>query len=479
MRQQPPLQESIERVLGDERRALAEFLGRLEFQSWRQAGLAVICVVIAAALSLLPEHPGLESEGRYAFFILLLAAGLWVSEAIPAYAVALLVVALEIMLLGDMGRSDHAQDWSRFVAPWASPLLWLFIGGFVLGQAATRTGLDRWLAHTVLTLCGATPRRTLFGLMSVGFILSMFMSNTAAAAMLLAIALPIARSCPPGDRARKAVILGVAVATNLGGMATLNGSPPNAIAAGALGGLDAFDFARWIMVGLPPALLLFAGSYALLVRLFPAATEASLALPKLADAPRLPAWQHLIVIVVFAATVLLWMTSSWHRIPSPIISFLPITLFSAFGILRSEDVRALPWDVLMLLLGGLALGLAVNETGLASWIVGMLPISGFGRIALALAAAYAAVVLSNFMSNTAATNILVPIGVALGAGSEALVAVPIALSASGAMCLAISTPPNAMAYATGELETRDLLVTGLALAVVTPAVVVTWCALML
>jgi sodium-dependent dicarboxylate transporter 2/3/5 len=463
--------------VSDERREIRRLVQRLEVRSWQHAVQVLGCVAVASGLSFVPRHAGLAEPGRWALFILILAAGLWVTEAMAAFGVALLVVGLEILLLGDLGRAS--DEWSRFVAPWASPLVWLFLGGFVLGKGAAKTGLDRWLARRVLEVSGTTPTRSLFGLMAVGFVLSMFMSNTAAAAMLVAIATPIAVSRPKGDPARKGIFIGVAVATNLGGMGTLIGSPPNAIAAGALGGLSAFSFTRWMLVGLPPALVLFGVSFAWIALRYRSASGGEAPLPTLKVVDRLPAWRQLIVLLVFGTTVLLWMFSGVHGIPTPVVSFLPICVFSATGILRAVDVRELQWDVLLLILGGLSLGQAVTETGLASWLVDSLPVSSLGRLSLGLAVAYATAALSNFMSNTAAANILVPIGVALGQGFEGLVAVPIALAASCAMCLPISTPPNAIVFASGELQTRDFMGIGLVLAAVAPALAVAWCAAVL
>ena len=462
----------------EERRELRALLERLEVRSWRQGLLTLVCLVLAWSVSYLPAHTDLSDPGRHALFILLFAAGLWVTEAVASYGVALLVVGLEILLLGDMGRR---ADWDRFLAPWASPLLWLFLGGFVLGQAASKTGLDLWLARRVLTLSGTTPARALLGLMVVGFVLSMFMSNTAAAAMLLAIATPIAAARPDGDPSRRALLLGVAVATNLGGMATLIGTPPNAIAAGAVGGEAEIDFARWLLIGLPPGVVLFLVSYMLLRAWYPATDGSAAPLPPLTLEleERLPAWRQVIVMVVFALTVVLWMTGGWHGVPTPVISFLPISLFAATGILRAADVRSLQWDVLLLLFGGLALGLAVTETGLAGWMVARMPVEGLAPVALSLVMAYTTVILSNFMSNTAAATVLVPVGVALAPGFEPLAAVSIALAASTGMCLPISTPPNAIAFAGGQLQGKDFMRIGLVLALLCPALAVGWGALVL
>jgi sodium-dependent dicarboxylate transporter 2/3/5 len=172
------------------------------------------------------------------------------------------------------------------------------------------------------------------------------------------------------------------------------------------------------------------------------------------------------------------MTTGWHRTPTPVVSFLPIVVFAASGVLRPHDIRALQWDVLLLVAGGLSLGAAVTDTGLAAWIVERLPVSGGGQVALALAFALAATALSNVMSNTAATNVLVPLGIALAPGLEEAVAVPIALAASCAMCLPVSTPPNALVFATGEIAARDFLRVGLLMGALGPLLTVAWCTLL-
>ncbi|MEZ4408540.1 MAG: DASS family sodium-coupled anion symporter [Polyangiales bacterium] len=469
--------------VGDARRDVRALLGRLEVRSWASGARALACVTVALALAYLPAHPGLDPAARHAMFILLVAAGLWITEAIPAFAVALVVMALAIVLLGDMGRPGGALGWERFVAPWASPMVWLFLGGFVLGRAASRTGLDRSVAMRALALFGPSPSGALLGLMGVAYVLSMFMSNTAATAMLLAVVAPILASVPPGDPLRKALALGVPVAANLGGMATLIGSPPNAIAVGALGE-STIDFARWMLIGLPPSLALLVAAWLFLrwryrsgvAAVTLASVEASI--DAAGEPPeRLSAWRRIIVVATLALTVGLWFTSSLHGIPTPVVSFLPITVFAAVGVMTPLDIRALGWDILLLLAGGLVLGVVVSTTGLAEWAVGHIPLGGLGPVSVALAAAFATVLLSNLMSNTAAANILVPVAIALTPHARPLSAATVALAASCAMALPISTPPNAIAYATRELDARDFLAVGVGVGVVGPLLVVGWASL--
>jgi sodium-dependent dicarboxylate transporter 2/3/5 len=288
---------------------------------------------------------------------------------------------------------------------------------------------------------------------------------------------PLVATMKKGDPMGKAILLGVPFAANVGGMGTIIGSPPNAIAAGLLAESAPVDFLSWMLAGLPPAVLLLALAWLFLVRSYPS-QGAQIDIRGLdwetRTGSQLPMWKRLLVLPVFVLTVLLWMTGPIHQMPTAVVSFIPITLFAITGILTVHEIRRLQWDVLLLLAGGLSLGVAIRETGLALWLVDLLPAEHLSTIALAFTLAYVTTILSNFMSNTAATNILAPIAMALAAGFEAIVVIPLALGASAAMCLPISTPPNAIAYASGRLESRDFIKGGILMGLVGPAVAVLW-----
>jgi sodium-dependent dicarboxylate transporter 2/3/5 len=285
------------------------------------------------------------------------------------------------------------------------------------------------------------------------------------------------------DPVGRALVLAAAVGANLGGMATIIGTPPNAIAAGALAKLGApVSFGAWVSSAAPPALVLAVIAWGWLVlryRPLVASLDVAALLAQVSEGaearPAAPRWQRVVVGVSLAAAIALWMTGSWHDIPAEVIAIMPMALFAALGILDERDVREMSWDVLLLLAGGLTLGVVVAKTGLATWLLSMLPLDALGPQALAFAVAFAACGLSNFMSNTAAANILVPIAAALAAvGEPAALVIPVALGTSGAMCLPVSTPPNAIAYGTGLITTRDLLEIGLLLGLLTPLLSVLW-----
>ncbi|MFT5087767.1 MAG: sodium-dependent dicarboxylate transporter 2/3/5 [Candidatus Latescibacterota bacterium] len=465
----------------DTRAEIQRLFGHMEFSfsAVRSLVKVCICTALAGSVTFMPTYVGLSPAGEWAFFILLLASGLWMTEAIPAYAVALLVIGLEVAILGRPGGvfARGGGDWEIFVRPWSSPLIWLFFGGFVLAEAATKTALDRWVASRVLGRFGDGPGAVLFAAMAITFVFSMFMSNTATAAMMVAVMGAVLKDLDEGDPFARALLLGIAVAANVGGMATIIGSPPNAIAAGALESIRPISFLTWIVIGLPPALVLCALGWLYLTRRYRSANS-RIDLASLRDVRRqgesMPRWRRWLVVGVFALTIGLWLSGPWHRIPSPVVSFVPIVLFAVSGVIGPRDIRALHWDVLILLAGGMALGVGVAETGLAGWLVERLPVDQLSDFSMALVLAAIAMVLSNFMSNTAAANILIPIGLAIGVGLERQVAVSIALGASAAMCLPISTPPNAVVYSKGWLASRDFLWIGVLIGGLAPLLVSLW-----
>lgn len=476
----------------DTRAEYKRIVGHLEFHSGVALFKFLLCLLIAGVIAFLPQYTDLEPAARWTLGIVLFCGLLWMTEAIPAFAVALLAIGLQIVILGKPGGVMNPEGdpdaWEKFVEPWASPSMWLFFGGFILAKASARTGLDRSLAGNLLRLAGSKPEKVLLVAMATTFVFSMFLSNTATAAMMLAILGPMLGSLQaPG--ASRAMILGVAFSANLGGMGTIIGTPPNAIASGLLGDVYPIDFLKWMLFGLPPAILLLAGLWWSLSKKVRLASfqlldpETPETKPKHPDG-HAPRWQRWTVLALIIATIGLWLTGAWHGIPTAVISFLPIVLFSITGVIRAKDIRSLDWDILILLAGGLSLGVGVSQSGLAEWIAARLGTLELAPWAMGLIFGMLTLALSNFMSNTAASNILIPIGIAAGTASggsveAAAFAVPMALSASAAMCLPISTPPNAIAYASGRVRSKDFLLPGLVLGLIACPLATLWSRLLL
>ncbi|BCX46442.1 di- and tricarboxylate transporter [Haloferula helveola] len=440
------------------------------------------CAALAAAVVWGPGWLGsdlyadLSPGGQAALGIMVFAAGLWVTEAMPAFAVALLVIGLQIAILGNPGGvwapADSKDAWTLFVKPWSSPTMWLFFGGFVLAHACSKTQLDRWMAGHLLGRFVGRPPLLVLGVMAVTFVFSMFMSNTATAAMMVAVTAPVIAGLPEGSRLGRGVVIAVALAANLGGIGTIIGTPPNAIAAGQLADGQKIDFMRWMMIALPPALVLAALGYGVVWwRWIRGEKGIEGSLDSAIEGDDRQFRHRLIVMLVFAITVGLWMSESVLGIPSPVVSFVPIVVFAVTGVIGATDMRQLPWDVLLLLAGGLSLGVGVKETGLAAWLADQVP-NTLPPLAIAAVFCFVGLVLSNLMSNTAAAALLVPLGASLVAAEDSrIVILSVAIGCSAAMALPISTPPNAIAYGSGRISSRDFLVPGLVVGLLTPLVV--------
>jgi sodium-dependent dicarboxylate transporter 2/3/5 len=446
--------------------------------------------IIALSISFIPEYP-ISKEANYTMFILLFAAGLWISEAIPAFAVSLLVVALEIILLGfnDFNFSSGSNEWKYYLSPWSSPLIFLFLAGFIMALAASKIKLDVWLAKKVLFLVGENPRNIMVGILFITFFLSMFISNTATAAMMLTLVLPLVNSLKDTNQFKKALLLAIVIAANLGGMGTIIGTPPNAIAVGALGE-NAPSFLGWMLIALPPALITLVILSFIIYKLYPS-NELFIDLNSVryvehyddstkdfSKEPMIVSWKKKITVVLFITTVLLWLTTPLHHIPIAVISFLPIIGFTLFGIIDGDDINKIRWDVIILIVGGLSLGLAVTNTGLDKYIATLIPIDGYSALIVMFIFSYIIVIISNFMSNTAATNIMLPIVIALAVSISQEATLPltltVALCASLAMCLPVSTPPNAVVYSAKVLGSREFLLVGIIGGLIGPLIVVSW-----
>jgi len=446
--------------------------------------------LLAYVLAFVPSYT-LTVEANYTLFILLFAAGLWISEAIPAFAVSLLVVALEIVLLGfpDFNFSSGSSDWKLYLQPWSSPLIFLFLAGFIMAAAASKTKLDVWLAKKVLFIVGSKPKNIVTGLIAISFTLSMFVSNTATAAMMMTILIPLLVHIKNNNPFRKTIFLAVMIGANLGGMSTIIGTPPNAIAVGILGS-DAPSFIGWMFLALPPALIVTLVLRFAVLKLYPS-NENFINLTsikevehfddstkKFSKIPTLPSWKKNITILLFTLTILMWLTSPLHNVPIAVVSFIPIIGFTLFGIIDADDIASIRWDVIILIIGGLSLGLGVSSTGLDVWFATLISTDTLSVLVMMFIFSYVVVIVSNFMSNTAATNIMLPIVIALAMSisesASQMVVIAVALSASFAMCLVVSTPPNAVIYASKKLDAKDFLTIGAIAGLIGPLVVMAW-----
>ncbi len=455
----------------------------------RRIGLAAGPLLFILLL-ILPPPPGLAAEGWRAAAVGVLMATWWVTEAIPIPATALLPLAL-FPVLG-VGSMDQAA------APFANPLIFLFLGGFLLALAVERWDLHRRIALSVIARVGTRPRRLVAGFMASAALLSMWVSNTATTLMLLPIGVSVVEwlreddqedvgSAEPGAAVRArgfatALMLGIAYASSIGGMGTLIGTPPNALVAGFLSetyGIE-IGFARWMLIGVPVVAVGVPAAYAILVRLHPMEAHSAAggrieteiaALGRMSRAERR-------VAIVFGLTAVAWVTrpivERWIpglsdagiAIAGALILFLlPAGDSRGVFLLDWSTARQVPWGILLLFGGGLSLASGIERTGLAEWLgTSMEALAGWPLVLLLAAVAAVILLVTELASNTATAASFLPIGGALAVAlghDPVLLAVPIGLAASAAFMLPVSTAPNAIAYGTGAVRMGEMVRAGI------------------
>lgn len=387
--------------------------------------------------------------------IFTIAALLWMTEIIPLHATAFVIVLLETLFLRDfpIGTFFHS---------FFEPIIIIFLGGFVLAAAFQKYGVDSILARVILSKTPPTPFAILLSVMFITAVLSMWISNTATTALMIGVLIPVLRELED-KRFKKGLILSIPFAANVGGIATPIGTPPNAIAIGILAknGVD-ISFLKWMEFGLPISIFGIIMIAILLYLIFkPTAHKLFIPLP-----PKVPlkATQKQ-VIAVGILTILLWLTGPLHGYSSAVVALIPIVIFFGFGYLRREDFNSIGWDILMLVGGGLALGTAMQQTGLSSWIVSQIDPTRFGIIWLVVIFTSVTLIFTTFMSNSATANLLIPLMVSLSV-SPLILSIVVAVSSSFAMALPISTPPNAIAYGSGEIKVKDMAAVGVLIEII-------------
>ena len=438
----------------------------------------LVSLAAAIALTLLVREPAFTDSQNYVLFLLFFAIGLWLTEAVPPFAVGLFIMAYLVFALGNPNFNSAPEDIAKYVNTFSSSIIWLMLGGFFIAEAMTKTKLDADLLRFTMRLSGTSPRGILLGLMLTTMTGSMLMSNTATTAMVIAAVMPLLTTLGRGSPLAKALLVGIPIAASTGGMATIIGTPPNAIAAGALenAGIE-LDFLHWMYYGIPLAIGLSIISWLVLVAMFvqdnrPVPLDIVPARTQVEDAAlRTP---RAICLAVITVTLLLWITSSLHGVSVSAISAIPIVFLTMTGILQGSDVRRLSWDTLLLVAGGLSLGVALQHSGLLTHYANRVTDLSVPDLAFVCVLAYVTMVFSNIMSHTATSTVLIPLGMTMLASQQTEIAVIIALSSSTALMLPVSSPPNAIAYATGLIELKDFRIGGLLLGLLGPALTIVW-----
>ncbi|MGE0268635.1 MAG: DASS family sodium-coupled anion symporter [Candidatus Omnitrophota bacterium] len=432
---------------------------------FKRKWIKIFCAVAAAGLAYAFAPESMPEAARRVLFVFVLAGLFWATEAIPLYATALLNVLLLTFLLCKPGGVLNMDEmgYSVFMLPFGSSIIMLFFGGLVMAAALQKYGIDKLTASAMLKFFGTNPVFVMSGFILCTAFLSMWMSNTATTAMMITMIIPLVRQMDADDPFRTALILCIPFAANIGGIATPIGTPPNAIAIGILANYGIhLSFFGWMKMAVPLALILLAVIGVTLTLMFPPKKKT---INLTVDAARKTDDRTRWVMAISVFTVILWLTSEIHKIPSALTALLAAGLFVGTGLLTRDDFKTIDWDILVLMWGGLALGKGIEISGLTQWIVSQ-PIfehRGFWLIAVF---GFLSLFMSTFMSNTATANLIVPVAVAIPGENHILLVTMIALSCSAAMAFPISTPPNTIAFSTQMLSSRDMLKAGIVVSLI-------------
>lgn len=388
---------------------------------------------------------------------------LWLTEVVPPYVPTFVLWALTPLLLHSFGDQFHL---TRVLGWSANPVLALFLGGFALSVAASRYGIDRLIARLAVRLSRGSKLLLLALTVTATASLSMWMSNIAAAAMMIAALHPLFVGVPKGDRFRRALLMGIAVGANFGGMATPIGTGPNAIAIAAISSIHPITFIEWMVFALPLAIGLMTLGVLLLIarfRVHGATTE----LPDISvKAPDRKGW---LVMIVFFVTVAAWLTEPFHGTSSATVALISTAILFGSSLLKREDLGRIDWSTLLLIAGGIALGNLLEQAGAIRVAGAAMPWHEVPPAVRLFTLCFASALLSALMSNTAAVTMLIPLAASIDPAPST--AVLIAIAASLGIPFVISTPPNAMVYGEGGITFSDLAIPGLILMILGCAVV--------
>ena len=463
----------------------------------------LVVVMISLVLWNMPSSvfgiPDLTILQQRMISIFVFAALMWILEVVPAWVTSVLIIVIMLFTIsdsslsflvnpdnfpdaqrevnaatGELGKVAGLVSYKSIMACFADQTIMLFLGGFVLALVASKSGVDVTLARIMLKPFGTNSTVVLLGFMFVTAVFSMFISNTATAAMMLTFLAPVLKSLPDTEKGRAALALAIPIGCNIGGIATPIGTPPNGIALGYInkavseGGLG-YDvgFLDWMIVMFPLMILILIFAW-IVLRVLYGFSSKKIELKIEGGAEK--GWKTNTIYITLIITIFLWCFGKTLGLNPFVVALFPFAVFSAVGIFNAKDLQQLDWAVLWMVAGGFAMGVGIDKTGLADALIHAIPFDSWPVMIVLVGSGVICWSLATFISHSAAAALMVPILVAVGKGMESQFAglggvvtliIGVALSSSFAMILPISTPPNAIAYSTGLIKTSQMAKVGI------------------
>lgn len=446
---------------------------------WQLLGIVLITAIVWNLPISIFDIDGLTVVQQRIIAIFVFATLSWLTECIPAWATSLAIMTIMCVTVSENSFQFFKGDGigellksKEIMASFADPIIMLFLAGFILAIAASKSGLDTLLAKNMIRPFGKKSENVLLGFLFITGIFSMFISNTATAALMLTFLAPVFASLPANGKGRIALTMSIPLAANLGGIGTPIGTPPNMIAMKFLNDPDGLNlgisFGQWMLIMGPLVIILLLICWRVILYFFPFSKK-TIELEIKGEIHR--GWRMYVVIATFIITILLWIIpKEVTGINTNTVSMIPMGIFAITGVINAKDLQQIDWSVIWMVAGGFALGLGMNGSGLADVAIESIPFGSWSPIVILIVSGLICYFLSNFISNTATAALLMPILAvvcrAMGnkldvIGGTSTVLIGVAIAASTAMCLPISTPPNAIAYSTGLIEQKDMLKAGL------------------
>jgi sodium-dependent dicarboxylate transporter 2/3/5 len=440
---------------------------------WRFVGRFGIVLILTIIVLLLPQPDGLSAEGQRA-----MAAFIFTGSILALQPVSLPIAALMVPLaLVALGVADSTQAFE----PFSRPVVFLILASLFIAEGLRKHGLTRRLAFQTLLAAGGKVSLILLGIMLIAGLFSMWVENTATAAVLIPVALTVASQVPDPKKAKGFLLLlviGIAYSASLGGMATVMGAGSNAVAASFLAQIRPFTFVQWMVYGLPAFILIFPVTWFLLLRLIKVKVEhidVEIVRKQLKEmGPLSKAEKELSIVMV--VTILLWVFGSFLEpalgLPSTLlapamIAIMSVSYIAIRGIINWEDVKGVSWGIFFMIGAGLTLGAALVRTGATDWIAELISpfVSGPPLIISLMLLIFLSALLTNIMNNTTIAAVFVPILISIAQVDKSLNPVLLVLAVTLATTFGYSLPSAsgrmALVAASGIVEPRDMMRYGL------------------